>query len=817
MPYLKPLLLLLLVASAAVDDGLDSVRRLLQEEDYEGARVAVVRRLREDSTDSAARELLGKALLGLERPDEAAHELERARALFEAAGDRRGASRVTRSLRAADPLSTRRTRLAAKVAAGALDAAEQLLEDGHVDRARAVAEPALALAEGKALRELEALVERIAESSSEVDLDAAGEAPDAAGTWPLVVLESEHYVLHANLEPSVVELVADTMDDIHAYYVEVYFDGDEAAASASKARIRVHPDRESMLEGWSGGNAPEGWWSPGENQVTCYDTRTSTGSLDWMLETLFHEASHQFMTLLSRRGGSPPTWLNEGTSCFFEGATAMADRRVLWPDAALKRLGSLVGMLRSRSGPTVAQVITYPGPGSYPAEYYSFGWGLVYFLQQYEDPETLTHPYRPLYAEYRERVTTRGGDSMELFGEVFLGSNSPLGHETFDEFAEAWEDWILEEVAPLHQARPEERRALRMDLVERYLEGARGAEEDRRAPVSAEELRLRALGHVDYVRRELSDPDRADPELLVLQADLLQALERKEAAAALVEELLALADGGEWSPPTEKLVELERRLQELDRRNYALRKARRSTAALTRGARALLEDYEDSRVPLLLRSYTFASTFGAALGDEEGLLARAEELRALAREAGVLAGEARPLAGGGSWMTVFTEIPGSFRVTDDQVELETVRPHGQVRTDIELGDEYEVRGELVREGDLHRSTVHGVVVAGSERGDWLVFGIKRGGTAGLWYLANRDGSGVVTKKLADVRLSPPPPDDQPLPLVVHALNGEWLELQVGEAAPVRAPWPDGLPRARHLGVYVKDGRAVLRDAVVELY
>ena len=191
MPYLKPLLLLLLVASAAVDDGLDSVRRLLQEEDYEGARVAVVRRLREDSTDSAARELLGKALLGLERPDEAAHELERARALFEAAGDRRGASRVTRSLRAADPLSTRRTRLAAKVAAGALDAAEQLLEDGHVDRARAVAEPALALAEGKALRELEALVERIAESSSEVDLDAAGEAPDAAGTWNDVVLVVE--------------------------------------------------------------------------------------------------------------------------------------------------------------------------------------------------------------------------------------------------------------------------------------------------------------------------------------------------------------------------------------------------------------------------------------------------------------------------------------------------------------------------------------------------------------------------------------------------------------------------------------------------
>ncbi len=813
----RPLLAIALSALLAWDGGLDPVRRRLQEEDHEGARSALVAHLRSSGASGEALELLGEALLGLGRADEAAHQLERARTLHEAAGDRRGAARATRALRRADPLSDRRARLASKIAAGSLEAAERLLEDGHLDRARDLAEPALALAEGRDAEELRSLLARIAEASSEVDLDAAGDAPEAAGTWPLVVHEGEHYVLHANLEPSVVELVAETMDDIHAYYVRVYFDGDEGAAAAPKARIRVHPTREAMLEGWRGGSAPEGWWSPGENQVTCYDTRTTTGSLDWMLETLFHEASHQFMTLLSRRGGGAPAWLNEGTACFFEGATAMADRRVLWPDAALKRLASLASMLGTGSGPAPADVIGYAGAGSYPAEYYSFGWGLVFFLQQYEDPETLTHPYRPLYAEYRERITSRGGDSMALFEEAFLGTRSPLGHESFADFERDWRAWILDEVRPLHQAAPEQRRALRMERVGRYLEAAAAADEDRRAPVGAVELRLRALGHVEYVRRELEEPDAEDPALLALQADLLEALDRRESAAALVERLLALADAGAFEPTTEELAELERRLRELDRRNYALRRARRSLASLTRGARALLEDYEELRSPLLLRSYTFASGFGAALGDDEVLLPRAAELRARAREAGVLSGEVRSLAGGGTWSTTFTEIPGAFRAGSDAIELETVRPHGQVRTDIVLGDEYELRGELVREGELHRSTVHGLVVAGGERGDWLVFGLKRDGAAGLWYLASRDGTGVVTTRLADVRLSPPPADDAPLPVVVHALNGEWLELTVGEAAPVRVPWPAGLPRARHVGVYVKDGRAVLRGPVVELY
>ena len=205
-----------------------------------------------------------------------------------------------------------------------------------------------------------------------MDLDAAAaEEPGEEGHWPLIELESEHYRLACHLEPDVVDLVADTMDDIYAAYVRIYFDGDERKAPSAKATIHIHATWDDMaaLYGPTPSGGLGGWWSPGGNEVHTYDTRDRGSSLDEMLDTLFHEASHQFMTALAR-GGPVPAWLNEGTSCFFEGSVAMSDHRVLWPDAALGRLGALSAALRSDAGPGLAAVIGYDQPGSYGGEYY---------------------------------------------------------------------------------------------------------------------------------------------------------------------------------------------------------------------------------------------------------------------------------------------------------------------------------------------------------------------------------------------------------------------------------------------------------------
>jgi hypothetical protein len=525
------------------------------------------------------------------------------------------------------------------------------------------------------------------------------------------------------------------------------------------------------------------------------------------------------MTLLERKGGSAPAWLNEGTASFFEGAKAMADHRVLWPDAAIQRLSSLTAMLGgAASGPTLAQVVGFSGAGSYPAEYYPWGWGLVYFLQQYEDPQTLEYVYRPLYSRYRGEITGRGGSSMELFETVFLGKASPLGHQTLADFDRDWRAWILDEVSPLHRAPEPERRALRRARIARYTEAARAAEGDKKAPVPAVELLTRALGHIEYICEELDGEDRPDVELIALQADIFERLERRAAAAPLVQRLLQLADEAYWTPSEAEYAILEARLEALDRRNYALRRAESTRKTLVRTARRLFEDYQKGNAPMPMRSYTLAARLGAALADAEVLLPAALELRRDLRASGVSFGEVRSLvAPMKSWKTIYSAKPDTFRAAAGRIELGSVRPHGYLNTAVELSDEYELRTTFERAGALYRSTCHGLVIAGVKEGDWLVFGLLQAGKAGLWRLVLSPGGGVTTLKLDTFYLQPAPEDDQDLEVVVHVSSDGRIEARVGDCAPIEAELPADLPRGRYAGIYVKDGTTRLVDPVLELY
>ncbi|MCB9915280.1 MAG: DUF1570 domain-containing protein [Planctomycetes bacterium] len=786
--------------------------------DWAAARALLDDYVARSAGDADAQELLGRALLALDEPDLAAHHLARALALLEAAGETKRAKLVLRDLGKADALQGRRARLFRDATSKLWQAARRLNEDGHAERALALLEGLAPAATGKDAPRVRALLAELRAAHEEVDLDAAGSDAGEPGAWPLVTYEGAHYVVAANLEPDLARLVADTMDDIHGYYVQLYFDGDVDAAKSEKATIRVHPTRDAMLAGWRGGEAPEGWWSPGENRVTCYDTRTTTGSLDWMLETLFHEASHQFMTLLGRRGGWAPAWLNEGTASFFEGATAMADHRVLWPDAALGRLQNLAAALQSGSDEvTLAKVVGFEGGGSYPASYYAWGWGLVYFLQQYEDPETLEYVYRPLYARYREAITSRGGDARALFDEVFLGKGSPRGHARFEDFDRDWRAWILGEVRPLHFAPQRERRALRMARVARYLAAADAAATEKHPRVAREDLLRRALGHVEYVRSVLDGEDAPDVEVIALQARLFEDLGQPQSAAPLVELQLELADEGVWEPDEATYAALEKHLAELDRKNYALRRAVSTRRGLARGALRLVRDYREAEPALPLRAYTFAAEMSAALDDDE-LRAAAAELRAEVRAAGLLRGEVSSLvAPRAAWETIYSAEADEFTLAPGFLGLEAVRPAAYVNTALELGDEYELRATFRRDGTQHRSTVQGLVVAGVRDGDWLVFGLLTEGQAGLWRLALSRGGGVVTRKIESFQLDPPPADDADLAVRAHVSDGRTLRVEVAGCAPLETTLPDDLPTGRFAGLYVKDGATRLVDPVVERY
>ena len=801
-------------AAGAAGGVLETARELAAKNQWDEVVRTIEEHLRLNPSDRQIDDLLGQALAKVGRKDEAAQYLERALLAWPA--DDKELPKLRKRLVECDPLFARREALFRKVSKDLFQCAEDLQETGHVERALELLDRLRPVATGAEKAAITALADKIRSASETVDLDEKGGKERPENGWPELKVESQRYTLRASLEPAVAELLGRTMDEIYLFYLQIYFDGDEKKLDPRKATIVVHRSHEAMLGDWRGGPAPAGWWSPGEWEVHCYDTRTDTGTLDQMLWTLFHEASHHFMTMLER-GGSTPAWLNEGTASFFEGASAMADGRVLWPDAAKLRL---LGLERALKGdgqriPTFVEVIGYDKPGSYPGEYYEFGWGIVYYLQQYEDPKTLEYVYRPLYKTYRNEIVQKGGNPRELFERVFVGANSPRGHTTLLEFERDWKQWILGVIYPLHNA--PNRRELRLAEVRRYLDAAKLAAADKKAKVGEQELLLRAVGHLDFVRTKIDKPDEPDTSLLLEQADVLERAGRGSSAAPILEQLLDMAAEGTWAASEAQLEALGKRLARLDRKNAALRLATARSKNLAKVAMGMLTDYRNAQVPLLLRAYTFASLMAAALDDSKGLGEAARELRIAARDAGLLKGASFALsAPSGTWKTIYSNPETAFETSAERVVIESVRPTGRLCTAVPISGEYELRARFTREGEVKVGSQHGLIVSGTDAGDWLMVTIDHTGRLFLKRATIAKGGGVSDTAITFVELKTPPPVGQPFDIVAHVLPEGSVEVTVGDEGPYPFRLPFAPPSVGHVGVYVKSGRLVLERAVVEI-
>ncbi len=797
-------------AAAKATPELERARELEKARDWPGLVEFLGQRVLRVELAPEEERLYANALEQVGRLDEAAHHMDLCALGYERLGRDNEQKAALAALRRLDPLSARRDPFVRKVSTTLLSAVEELLAGGDAERALRVAEGLPRIARGKEARAAADLLTRARAAFEKVELARPSGSDDATPTArPAVELETEHYKLECHLEPDVVERLGKLMDDVHAFYVRVYFDGDAKRARGSKATIKIAPDRETMLKDWTGPTGPEGWWSPGENAVHAYDTRGSTGSLDWMLETLFHEASHQFMTLLAG-GSSVPAWLNEGTSSFFEGTVAMADGRVLWPRAAEKRLESLLYQMQKGKAPTLRDVVQYDQPGSYGAEYYAWGWGLVYFLQEYEDPATLEHVYRPLYAQYRDTVIKKGGASFELFEQAFLGDRSPRKLPDFSSFERDWIAWIHEEVAPLH-GRNGKARELRLARIERLVAAADAAGKKKGGP-DVEDLLSRALVHFEWVRTQI-DKDKPDAELLLRQAGVFERLGRTSSAAALVEEALDLADSGRFVLDDERRAGLEKKLSKLDQKNSALRASRQHTGELARAGLALVTDYRASG--LTLRASTLAADLASVLGEPREPVAA--ELRAEARAKGLLVGSIRALAAGmGPWQPLLSAPMESFEPGPGSVLFASVRAGVMVDTSVEARGEYVVRATLQPDGARDPGWTAGLVVAGAPERAAMMVGIDDRGFAGIWTLNAASRGASTLRRTRTIAITPPVPAGEPVEIAVRVRTDGALEIRIGDSAALDArlePAPDGV---RHVGIFVKNARVRFADPRVEL-
>ena len=813
--------LLLSALSLPSDDLIQEAERLIGGELFADAVLVLAPGVKAEPEDPELRDLYSKALAGVGRLDEAAHQLQSAIDLLVAAGDTSAERTMRRRMAKIDPEANAVRGFWNKTTDLMGESARNLMAEEQIERAAVYLEGLIPFVNPKEREELKELLELAKNKQEELDLGRAEQRNQ------MRTVESKHYKIRAALEKETVDVVADTMDRLFDFYVEIYFDGDTSLVDLlipEKATLYIHGTKGEMFQEYPGGveNAPAGlggWWQPGRNVVHCYDTSSSGGSREELLGTLRHEASHQFMTALCNQGGGwAPAWLNEGTSSFFEGSRILKSGEVLWPEAAIRRLRTLSHFLSNGGGPGVEKVLEFAAPGSYPGEFYCYGWGLMYFMQEYEDPKTLEKIYRRLYSEYRRRITTaeKRIPPLPLFKEIFLGSGSPLGHETLDDFIEDWNKWILKSIRPLSLGNA--RRAARIKRAERYLAAVERWGDSK--PAESERRLEQALNDLDYVCEVLDDEEIPDVDLLLKQKNILKRLKKPKQESFIIERILDAVDRDLHDLSASEYKELEGRLIRLDRKNAVLRLAR-SRARLQAGrSQAILNRYEAHEPPFLLRASAFATQVAEALADPK-IGARAKDLRARCAEAGLLAGAGRRLVAkkATDWVSLFPPASEAlFRQSKTEIVIESEggAHAGRICTTLPVTGEYELRGTLTREG-IEFGTIHGVVYSGNEEDGWMIFGIDYEGALVL-RLATKNGSLVTFDNWDDwIEEEPDPPiaeDENPV-IAIRVLPQGTLFVTIGERDTIEIELPVEMPVKSYVGVFVKGGETTLSEVIIE--
>ncbi len=247
--------------------------------------------------------------------------------------------------------------------------------------------------------------------------------------------ETPHYKVKTNAGYRVLKTVATAMEQVQFFYRE-FHQYKTKGESIPVANVLIFKSAEEYK---TLGNQPVEWaaghWD-GTNVVT-YDARNGgEGGLTGMLDTLFHEASHQFTTLAG--GGAVPAWLNEGMASFFEGTKLLSNGKLAWNLPVPGRLYPLVEDLRGPKPNGIAKVMT--GEVDDYRVNYPYGWGIVYYLYNAEDDDGRLL-YRSGMREYFQEYNSE--DHVGRFTEFFVTRPKLPGVATLADFEKRWKDWIF--------------------------------------------------------------------------------------------------------------------------------------------------------------------------------------------------------------------------------------------------------------------------------------------------------------------------------------------------------------------------------------
>jgi hypothetical protein len=317
---------------------------------------------------------------------------------------------------------------------------------------------------------------------------------------------------------------------------------------------------------------------------------------------------------------------------------------------------------------------------------------------------------------------------------------------------------------------------------------------------------------LEFIRTKIDGDAKIDPDLIVMQADVLERMGRPQGTAALLEQVLDLADAGDAMLEPERYDELEKRLTKLDAKNQPLRLVKTRSKNFAKTALKLLEDYQAAETPMTLTAYEISRLLADAL-ESKPLAELAGSLREKASAAGLLHGAVYKIGGRASaWVTIFENTEDNFEPGDSKLAITGVRPVGRIYTGIPVSGEYELRCTLGRVGEISRTTFQGVVFSGTPTTMWFVAGIDGKGQL----LVRRYEKGASEQNLKTLKLEPPVAKEESPAFSVHVFPDNHVSIKVGTRAPVDVVIDEPLPKTAFIGVMTKNGRTELNDTVLEV-
>ena len=270
-------------------------------------------------------------------------------------------------------------------------------------------------------------------------------------------VEGDNYLVRTDMGYEMAHSILDAMEQINLFYRKVF---GLRRKGMRKCTVNVYKSREEFDEFAFDEDDDEdnssvlGYYWRVDNGVHTYDTSVHERfGPEELWSTLFHEASHQFTAAIWKL--NIPTWLNEGTGSYFEGAELLAGGFIGVNRIPDDRLESLVAMIGAgsedgrsestgdRQGPSLKSVISHFDPGSYDGSYYPFGWGLVYFCRNYENDKS-ERVYLSAYESFMRSYTQGSGERncFKRFEEYFIEKAKVPGIDRFSAFEQLWESWI---------------------------------------------------------------------------------------------------------------------------------------------------------------------------------------------------------------------------------------------------------------------------------------------------------------------------------------------------------------------------------------